>query len=160
MLTKLKSCFIDQMHFILDFRELNFIYELHTYAPYVGRLKMLCKRNKLSKKLEWKFKQENIMRRKYSSFIPKDIPMSIFHRKRWHWKVAYNYNILCVQFIPKAMRLYAISLVFSSQMPTVYADYKPIMTFKQSRDRNPPFTYVNWGHTSIFRFLYKIFFSF
>ena len=41
------------------------------------------------------------------------------------------------------MRMYAISLVFSSQMPTEYADYKPIMTFKQSRDRNPPFTYVN-----------------
>ena len=99
------------------------------------------------------------MRRKYSSFIPKDIPMSIFHRKRWHWKVAYNYNILCVQYIPKAMRLYAISLVFSSQMPTEYADYKPIMTFKQSRDRNPPFTYVNWGHTSIFRyFCIKYFF--
>ena len=100
------------------------------------------------------------MRRKYSSFIPKDIPMSIFHRKRWHWKVAYNYNILCVQYIPKAKRMYAISLVFSSQMPTEYADYKPIMTFKQSRDRNPPFTYVNWGHMSIFRFLYKIFFLF
>ena len=100
------------------------------------------------------------MRRKYSSFIPKDIPMSIFHRKRWHWKVACNYNILCVQYIPKATRMYAISLVFSSQMPTEYADYKPIMTFKQSRDRNPPFTYVNWGHTSIFRFLYKIFFLF